>query len=1831
MTEAQKRRELLPLIHHHLVQAGYVRAAREVKLQSAQKTFPAPSVTLLDIYTHWQQTSEVAKKRKAEEADGEISCKVRVSDPLSSSESSEEEKEQQERVGKTVKTTKVLYSNSVSVIKDTQCKNSLSKPKENVKTKNKKGTSKTVVTSASHPDPLEAQTTSGKPGPTVSLQSPSKKSPAAPRKQAAQPPSNGLATHSEEKIASPVVKPVPKPALMPPDKKTESSSEDSSTDETDIEMEKAVGTPQGISALVRGDSAASVPTKGSQKKVVTPSPGRLVTEPLTAKEKSPEETSESSDESESDEDVPTPQGQTQEVKAPHLGGVTGKVGKTTPTTGKTAPPSSKPKLGLPSKAEESSESSEESESEEDDTELQRQQVKTAPASGIKVSPWQGALPVPGKSVTSNLQAKAAEPRSQETSSESSEESESDEDVSAPQGQVKSSVKTPQANAISENRAPAPSNLTKVPLGKGALQAKIGPSPKAPEFSFPESSYDSGEDSENEEDIIVPQRQEKSSEKASQANATPAKGTLLAVGKPKTSAPQARTRLSAMVSKPGSSETSSESSEESESEEEIRAPQEKGKSPMKVSRINAIKTKVAPAPTQRPLGKEALSVPGKSGTLASGVKAQSAAKASGSESSESSEESESEEETPTLQTQVNPSGKTLTKATPAPPTKSPLEKGVLHPPGGTVTAPPSAKATPAAKGVGPRGSEESSESSEESESEAETPVSQGQAISVKTPQVKTSLASATKGSLGKGVLPTAGKLVTAASSAKGTSLTKAVGPGKPEESSESSEETDSEVEVPVTQGQAKPAVKAPQINTSLQKSATVTPISSKGTQGRVSTPAPWKSGPGPLQAKAAGPGRPKDTSESSEESESEEESPASRGQAKPAVKAPQVDTPPGKGAPVTPASAKGTHGRVSTPAPWKLGPGPLQAKAAGPGKPKDTSESSEESESEESPASQGQAKPVVKPGQVDTPSGKGTSISPVSLKGSQGKASTPSPLKSGTAPLQTKEEVQVKAAWLGKAEEISESSEDSEWEDSISVSQGQVKPVITVSPGLEGGKGTTISSPKKSAVASLQAIKVDSSSSDDSSSSSDDMLIPASQRQVKPSVPAPEGKTSEKPAVPLTTVEETSSSESMEDTESEEEEVPAPQGQVKTSVKNTHVSPASGKESKNTPASGKSVSSSKITITGPVKPEHSESSEESESEDEVVLVSVGQVKPTGKTPEVSAASTRKKDPTPALGKSVTPSPHTQVGPQAKVIGTAVSEESSDTSDESESEGVIPASQEQVSSGKKDEKAGTAKNNVGKVSAASPNKQLASPGTTRSQKSESSNGELPAAQVIKTPLIFVDSNRSPTGKAAGPMKARTAPRKRQVSENREQSSSESEDGGVIPDTQHPTLPTVKNVLAQVAPVCQKASCTPSTSQPGANMEDSSSESTSEDQTTCVKSKTAKQEKKSKLAGGTQATPAQDSFSVTTGNGTKSEKEDSDIVKAKQTQNLGLSPKGKATVNTKSPEDSSEEEMIEPSQSVLSGYAFPSSSLPISINPQLQKAPPKQRLAGIASTGPALPASYKGRPQSDSSDSEVECKTESGEQPAQAGKELKTSVSRHQAIGKGFKSSTVSCKPVSPKHGISCQSPIKSMDPSNLPSLIQLHILSADENSELNNASLNSKASGIRMLSDLLKLEKKNKSTESSKSGKGSKKSKSKRKLTEDSPVAKAPKSKKKKLMSEVPKEGETLQEKTTGTAKVGKKEKASGDAKEKKPKGIRISKNKKEKPEGNITVTVGESEKTLGPKTKKEKKQKKKSDKNKKGKDKKDKKKKKKSISKNPDPASVSLKKEKKKKKKVKQID
>ena len=61
-----------------------------------------------------------------------------------------------------------------------------------------------------------------------------------------------------------------------------------------------------------------------------------------------------------------------------------------------------------------------------------------------------------------------------------------------------------------------------------------------------------------------------------------------------------------------------------------------------------------------------------------------------------------------------------------------------------------------------------------------------------------------------------------------------------------------------------------------------------------------------------------------------------------------------------------------------------------------------------------------------------------------------------------------------------------------------------------------------------------------------------------------------------------------------------------------------------------------------------------------------------------------------------------------------------------------------------------------------------------------------KVIKTPLIFVDPNRSPAGPAATPAQAQATGtlRKAQASESTARSSSESEDEDVIPATQCPT---------------------------------------------------------------------------------------------------------------------------------------------------------------------------------------------------------------------------------------------------------------------------------------------------------------------------------------------------------------------------------------------------------------------------------------------------------------
>ncbi|XP_019485598.1 PREDICTED: treacle protein-like, partial [Hipposideros armiger] len=215
MAEARKRRELLPLIYQHLLQAGFVRAAREVKEQSGQKSFPPQPVTLLDIYTHWQQTSEVGRKRKAEEDAALQAKKTRVSDPISSSESSEEEEEEAE--AETAKATPRLASTNSSVVGAVLPSNMKEKAKAKAKQVNK------TVNSTPHP-------ASGK----AVAHAPSGKSP----KKSAGPSANTiLFIESEEESSVPALGTTAKPGVASAGQ-IDSASEDTSSlsDETDVEV-----------------------------------------------------------------------------------------------------------------------------------------------------------------------------------------------------------------------------------------------------------------------------------------------------------------------------------------------------------------------------------------------------------------------------------------------------------------------------------------------------------------------------------------------------------------------------------------------------------------------------------------------------------------------------------------------------------------------------------------------------------------------------------------------------------------------------------------------------------------------------------------------------------------------------------------------------------------------------------------------------------------------------------------------------------------------------------------------------------------------------------------------------------------------------------------------------------------------------------------------------------------------------------------------------------------------------------------------------------------------------------------------------------------------------------------------------------------------------------------------------------------------------------------------------------------------------------------------------------------------------------------------------------
>ncbi|XP_063499259.1 treacle protein isoform X26 [Symphalangus syndactylus] len=892
MAEARKRRELLPLIYHHLLRAGYVRAAREVKEQSGQKCFLAQPVTLLDIYTHWQQTSELGRKRKAEEDAALQAKKTRVSDPISTSESSEEEEEAE---AETAKATPRLASTNSSVL-------GADLP-SSMKEKAKAGTEKAGKTGNSMPHPATGKTVanllSGK----------------SPRKSAEPSANTTLVSETEEEGSVPAFGAAAKPGMVSAGQ-ADSSSEDtsSSSDETDVE-----GKPSVKPAQVK---ASSVSTKESPARKAAPAPGKMgdVTPqvkggalPPAKRAKKPEEESESSEEgSESEEEAPA--GTPSQVKASEkILQVRAASAPAKGTPGKGATPAPPGKAGKPE--EDSESSSEESSDSEEETPAAKALLQ-AKASGktsqvgaasapAKESPRKGAAPAPpGK--TGPAVAKAQAGKREEDSQSSSEESDSEE---APPAQAKPSGKAPQVRAASapakesprkgaapapprktgpaaaqaqagkqeedsgssseesdsDREAPAAMNATQVkplgkspqvkpasttgmgPLGKGAgpvPPGKVGPTtPSAQVGKWEEDSESSSEESSDSSDGEVPTAvapaQEKSLGKILQAK--PASSS--AKGPPQKAGPVAiQVKAEKPMEDSESSEESSDSADGEEAPAAMTAPQ--AKPALKIPQTKACpkktnttaSAKVAPVRvgTQAPRKAGAATSPAGSCPAVAGGTQRPA------EDSSSSEESDSEEEKTGLAVTVGQAksvGKGLQVKVASVPVKGSLGQG---------TAPVlPGKTGPAVTQVKAEMQEDSESSEEESDSEEATASPAQVKTSVKKTQAKANPAAA-RASSAKGTISAPGKVVTAAVQAKQRSPSK-----------------------------AKPSRKTPQIR------AALAPAKESPRKGAAPTP-PGKTGPSAAQA-----GKQDDSGSSSEESDSDGEAPAAVTSAQ--VLSPQKDS------------------------------------------------------------------------------------------------------------------------------------------------------------------------------------------------------------------------------------------------------------------------------------------------------------------------------------------------------------------------------------------------------------------------------------------------------------------------------------------------------------------------------------------------------------------------------------------------------------------------------------------------------------------------------------------------------------------------------------------------------------------------------------------------------------------------------------------------------------------------------------------------------------------------------------------------------------------------------
>ncbi|NP_001035041.1 treacle protein [Macaca mulatta] len=1251
--------------------------------------------------------------------------------------------------------------------------------------------------------------------------------------------------------------------------------------------------------------------------------------------------------------------------------------------------------------------------------------------------------------------------------------------------------------------------------------------------------------------------------------SPARKAAPAPGKVGDVTPQVRGGALPPAKRAKKPEEESESSEEgSESEEEAPAgTPSQVKTSEKILQVRAASTAAKGTP-----GKGATPAPpGKAGAVAFQTKA---GKPEEDSESSSEESSDSEEETPAAKAllQAKASGKTpQVGAASAPAKESPRKGAAPAPPGKTGPA--------VAKAQTGKQEEDSQSSSEESDSEEEAPVQTKP--SGKTSQVRAASASA-KESPRKGAAPAPPRKT-------GPAATQAQAGKQEEDSGSSSEESDSDREAPAAMNaaQVKPLGKNPQVK----------PASTMGT-------GPLGKGPGPVLPGKAGPTTPSAQVGKWEDSDSssEESSDSDDGEVPTAV-APAQEKSLGKVLQAKPASgpAKGP--------PQKAGPVAIQVKAE---KPMEDSESSEESsdsaDSEETPAAMtaAQAKPALKipqtkacPKKTNTASAK---VTPV-------RVGTQAPRKAGTVTSPVGSSPAVAGGTQRPAEDSSSSEESDSEEEKTgpAVTMGQAKSVgkglqvkaasVPVKGSLGQGTAPVLPGKTGSTVTQVKAEMQEDSESSEEESDSEEAAAPSA--QVKTSVKKTQAKANPA-AVRASPAKGTISAPGKVVTAAAQAKQRSP-AKAKPPVRNLQNSTALVRGPASVPPVGKAVAAAAQVQTGP---EEDSGSSEEESDSEEETETPAQAKPSEKTPQVRAALAPAKE---SPRKGAAPAPPGKTGPSATQAGKQ--DGSGSSSEESNSDGEAPAA---ATSAQKDSNSKPARS---KTLAPAP------PEGNTEGSSESSEEELPLTQVIKPPLIFVDPNRSPAGPAATPVQAQAAstPRKSRASESTARSSSsESEDEDVIPATQCLTpgirtnVVTVPTAHPRIAP---KASMTgASSSKESSRISDGKKQegpATQADsavgtlpatspQSTPVQAKGTNKLRKPKLPEGQQATKAPGSSddsedSSNSSSGSEEDAEGPQVAKSAHTL-VGPTPSRTETLVEETAAESSEDDVVAPSQSLLSGYVTPGLT---PANSQASKATPKPY------SSPSVSSTLAAK---DDPDGKQEAK------PQQAAGMLSPKTGGKEAV-----SGTTPQKSRKPKKGAG--------NPQASTLALQSNITQCllGQPWPLNEAQV--QASVVKVLTELLEQERKkvvDATKESSRKGWESRK----RKLSGDQPAARTPRSKKKKKLG-AGEGGEAFvsPEKTSTTSKgKAKRDKASDDVKEKKGKGSLGSQGAKDEPEKELQKGIGKVEggDQSNPKSKKEKK---KSDKRKKDKEKKEKKKAKKSSTK--DSESPSQKKKKKKKKTAEQ--